>query len=112
MKLSARWAALSLVRDRLSAVAGSLISFFSSAMGRGVVVTTATGLVPRRSAICKFIQASSARGHFASSSHQAASNCGPRRPSGSAAENTCATVPLGQVRRRFDGSNFGRSSGW
>ena len=59
---------------------GSAISFLSSGIGRGVVVTTWRGLRARaaaRTAACP--RSLPARRHLASSSHQAASNCGPRK---------------------------------
>ena len=46
---------------------------------------------PSRRPNCSMSQVSCGRCHLASSSNQAASNCGPRRLSGSSAENTCAT---------------------
>ena len=46
-----------------------------------------------------------------SSSHQAASNCGPRRLSGSSAANICAMAPLGHTSWLLGASSFGRSSG-
>ena len=49
--------------------------------------------------------------HLASSSTQAASNCGPRRLSGSCAENTCATAPFSQTSRLRVASHFGTRSG-
>ena len=67
-------------------------------MGRGVVVTTHCGSGPSRSANCSVSQARSGRRHLHSSSHQAASNWGPRRLSGSSAANICAIVPLGQTQ--------------
>src|ERR1035438_1944784 len=45
--------------------------------------------------------------HLASSSAQAAVNCGPHRLSGSSAENTCATAPFFDCSRRRDGIHCG-----
>ena len=78
-------------------------------IGRGVVVITCRGCSPRRSANCSTSNAASACRHLASSSIQAASNCGPRRLSGSSAENACATAPLLHSTRRRDGIQVGRS---
>ncbi len=55
---------------------------------------TCRGRSPRRSPNCSMSKVASAWRHLASSSHQAAANCGPRRLSGSSAENACATAPL------------------
>ena len=79
-------------------VPGASSTVLSSGVHCGVVVTTARGMSPRRSANCSMSQASTF-GHFASSSHQAASNCGPRRLSGLLAEKVCATAPFGQTSR-------------
>src|SRR6185312_3769546 len=43
--------------------------------------------------------AASASGHLATSSAQAAANCGPRKRSGSEADSTVASAPLGQMSR-------------
>ena len=93
----------------VTAVVGSAISRLSSAIGRGVVVMTCRGRSPRRSPNCSMSKVASAWRHLASSSHQAAANCGPRRLSGSSAENTCATAPFGHSSRRRDGIQCGRS---
>ena len=53
--------------------------------------------------------AASAWRHFAISSDHAQQNCGPRRLSGSSAENTCAIWPSGHSSRFRDGSQVGRS---
>ena len=90
-------------------VAGSAISRLISAIGRGVVVITCRGRSPRRSPNCSMSKVASAWRHLASSSAQAAANCGPRRLSGSSAENTCATAPFGHSSRRRDGIHAGRS---
>jgi hypothetical protein len=47
---------------------------------------------------------------LAISSAQAASNCGPRKESGSSAENTCAIAPFRHSSLRSDGDQVGRSS--
>ena len=62
-----------------------------------------------RTAACP--RRSRARRHLQSSSHQAASNCGPRRLSGSSAANIWAMVPLGQTSWLLETSSLGRSSG-
>ncbi len=49
--------------------------------------------------------------HLASSSHQAASNCGPRNCSGSSAEKQRPIAPFGHSSRRRDGIQSGRSPG-
>ena len=77
----------------------------------GVVVTTACGLSPSRRQNCSMSQASSAFFHFASSSTQAASNCGPRSASKSCAEKACASAPLGQTSLRCPAFHCGRRSG-
>ena len=105
----ARLRALATVAARVTAVFGSAISRLISAIGRGVVVMTCRGRSPRRSPNCNMSNVASAWRHLASSSHQAAANCGPRRLSGSSAENTCATAPLGHSSRRRDGIQCGRS---
>jgi hypothetical protein len=98
------------VPARASAVEGSAIRRLSSAIGRGVVVMTCRGRSPNRSPNCNISNAASAWRHFASSSAQAAWNCGPRRLSGSSAENVSATTPLGHSTRRREGIHCGRSS--
>ena len=67
--------------------------------------------LPAAARTAAWSQASSAFFHLASSSTQAASNCGPRRLSGSCAENTCAIAPFGQTSRRRVASHSGRRSG-
>ena len=79
-------------------------------MARGVVVMTHCGSEPSRRANCSVSQAMSGTRHLQSSSHQAASNCGPRRLSGSSAANIWAIEPLGQTSRFLDASSLGRSS--
>ena len=108
-KSGGRFAALARVVARVTTWAGSAISFFRSASGRGVVVTMTRGHSPRRSPNCSMSQTSCAWRHLAISSHHAASNCGPRRLSGSSAEKTCAMAPLRQTRRRRVASHCGRS---
>ena len=111
--VGARFVALSAVARLTVMVASSAMIFFKSAVARGVVVTQACGASPRRKPNCSMSHALSARRHFASSSHQAAENCGPRSASASSAENNSATAPFGHVRRRFDGSKSGLSlAGW
>jgi hypothetical protein len=56
-------------------------------------------------------QAASPFVHFASSSDHAQSNCGPRRLSGSLAENTCATAPFGHTSRLRPACHSGLRSG-
>ncbi len=58
--------------------------------------TYCRGRSPKRSANCSMSHAASAFGHLATSSHQAAANCGPRNRSGSLAERTVASTPLRQ----------------
>ena len=96
---------------RVRTVEGLANSAFKTPTLRGVVVTTCLGFSPILSANCNMSQASSARFHLANSSTQAASNCGPRRLSGSCAEKTCATAPLGQTNRLRPASHSGRRSG-
>ena len=64
-------------------------------------------------AISERVEASPRRSMQAptNAAHQAASNCGPRRLSGSSAENICAMAPEGQMSWPFDGSKCGRSCG-
>ena len=80
-------------------------------MGLGVVVTTKRGSLPSLSPSSRLSQQSWAYFHFANSSHQAWWCCGPRSCSGASPEYVVAMVPLGQVRRRLDGSYFGASHG-
>jgi hypothetical protein len=108
MKAGDRCAALACVDARVTAVRGS-DSRLISAVGRGVVVTSWRGRTPSRRPNCRLSKAASGWRHFASSSHQAASNCGPRSCSGSSAENTCATAPFGHSSRRRDEVHCGRS---
>ena len=68
-----------------------------SSMGLGVVVTTERGCCPSLRAKERLSQVWLGYCHEASSSHQAASNCGPLSWSGSWLENTRACAPLGQV---------------
>lgn len=105
--------ALSRVAARETTVPTSPISRFSSGVGRGVVVTTSRGCLPRRRPNCSMSHVSSPWRHLHSSSAQAAANCGPRRASGSSAENTIATAPFGHSSRRRVGIHCGRSlRGW
>ena len=83
----------------------------STGAALGVVVTQARGRSPSRSANCSMSQGSRPLRHFASSSHQAASNCGPRIASGSEAENARASAPFGQRRLRVCAIQSGRRSG-
>ena len=82
-----------------------------SGIGRGVVVTSWRGRAPRRRPNCSMSKVASAWCHLASSSHQAASNCGPRNCSGSSAEKQRPTAPLGHSSRRREGVQAGRSPG-
>ena len=75
------------VPARVTAVDGSAINRLRSVIGRGVVVMTCRGRSPRRSPNCNISKVASAWRHLASSSTHAAWNCGPRRLSGSSAEN-------------------------
>ncbi len=109
MKVGARFAALSAVAARVTTVPASASSFFNSGIGRGVVVATICGAAPSLSANCSMSHVFCGCRHLATSSHQAASNCGPRRPSGSSAENICAIAPDAQISCPFDGSKRGRS---
>ena len=108
-KLGARLSALSAVAAHVTTVPASAISFFKNGVDRGVVVATICGCSPRRSANCSMSQVRCGWRHLATSSHHAASNCGPRRLSGSSAENTWAIAPDGQIICPFDGSKRGRS---
>lgn len=83
---------------------------FSTGTFRGVVVTQTCGLSPSRNANCNWSQVSCAFFHLASSSTQAASNWGPRKPSGSCAVCTVATAPFGQTSRLRPASHSGRRS--
>ena len=56
-------------------------------------------------------QAASSLRHLPSSSHQAQSNCGPRKLSGSLAEKVCASAPFGHTSRRRLACHSGRRSG-
>ena len=77
----------------------------------GVVVTQALGHSPRRNANCIISHVSCAFGHFANSSAQTASNCGPRKRSGSNAENKRASAPFGQTNICRPATHFGILSG-
>ncbi len=99
------------VGARVTTVPGASTSPSSSGVLRGVVVTTIRGRVPSRSANCSWSQASSPFVHLPSSSHQAASNCGPRSASGSRAEKICAVAPFGQTSRLRVACHSGRRSG-
>ena len=82
-----------------------------SSMGLGVVVMTARGYRPSLSAKERLSQVCSGYSHAAISSHQAASNCGPRNWSGSCEEKARAKAPLGQVSFRLEGSYQGLFQG-
>jgi hypothetical protein len=77
-----------------------------SGIGRGVVLIIACGLGPMRKPIMAIDQASPVfsnslgRYQAANSSAHSASCCGPRRRSGSSAENDVAIAPLAQITRR------------
>ncbi len=60
-----------------------VVSSLRSFMGLGVVVTTHLGLEPSLSPNARLSQVNLGYCHEASSSHQAASNCGPLSWSGS-----------------------------
>ncbi|HYD88709.1 MAG TPA: hypothetical protein VEA80_14640 [Vitreimonas sp.] len=83
---------------------GSARSIRSAGIGFGVVVTTSCGASPMRRPMRRIASVSLGRGQMQNSSAHAASNCGPRRRSGSSAENAYATEPFGQVSRRREGS--------
>jgi hypothetical protein len=99
---------LSSVLIRVTRVPASFTSASIKGVARGVVVISWRGLVPSLSANCSMSQVSLACRHLPSSSHQARSNCGPRRLSGSSDENICATAPEGQTSLRRVASNAGR----
>ena len=90
---------------------GLLGSERTSSTALGVVVTMDRGCRPRRRANARLSHDSLGYCHDASSSHHAASNCGPRNWSGSWLENTRAKAPLGQVSFRLEGSYVGLSQG-
>ena len=70
------------------------------AAGKGVVVAMTRGASPSLNPICSVSHTACPRSQAATSSHQATSNCGPRRLSGSSAEKTCASAPLSKLNRR------------
>jgi hypothetical protein len=74
-----------------------------SLVGRGVVATRQRGLRPNLNPNCNMSQVSG-RAQEPSSSHTAASCCGPRNRSGSSALNVVAIAPFGHVNRRFEDS--------
>src|SRR6185312_16083057 len=76
---------------------------------RGVVVMSCFGCSPSRKPNCSMSKQASAFFHLPSSSNQAASNCGPRRLSGSSDEYICATAPLLHTSRRRLASKRGLS---
>jgi hypothetical protein len=75
-------------------------SSFTSLLGRGVVVAATRGSLPSLSPNIIVFQVSSSLAHTPISSHHAASNCGPRKLSGSSAENTYASAPFGHASLR------------
>jgi hypothetical protein len=94
--------------EEVTATAGSASSRFNSGSGFGVVVISWRGRRPSLSPNCSMSKQASMFFHFANSSSQAASNCGPRRLSGSSEENICATAPLSHTSRRRVASKRGR----
>ncbi len=88
---------------RVSCVPGAATNRRISGTGRGVVVATICGVLPNLRLSARLSHVASALSHFAHSSAQARWCSGPRKPSGSAAENSVAIVPLGQISRRRDG---------
>ena len=92
------------LRGRCAVVTGG-----ASGIGRGVVVMICAGRSPSRRPNCSMSKQSCGWRHFASSSHQARSNCGPRRLSGSSEENICATAPLSHNSLFREASKRGRS---
>ena len=109
MKPGARLSRLASVLIRVNTVSASPISAFRSGTGRGVVVISCRGRSPSRRPNCSMSQVSCPYFHFASSSHQAKWNCGPRKLSGSSEEKICAIAPFGQTSRRRDASKLGRN---
>ena len=103
-KAGARLSLLSNVVPRVMKVPGLSIRVRTSSMGLGVVVTTERGRRPSLSAKERLSQVSAGYSHEASSSHHAASNCGPLSWSGSWLENARAWAPLGHVSFRLEGS--------
>jgi hypothetical protein len=98
-KSPARLCRLSQVAERVTAVSDAASKRFRAPIGRGVVVTINRGRSPSRSACCRMASVSSGRVQKHNSSHQAASNCGPRRLSGSSAEKQNACAPFAHTRR-------------
>ncbi len=92
-------------------VVGSTMMRLRTGSRRGVVVIMARGLVPARSARSARSHVASARCQQASSSAQRVSTLNPRARSGSSPLKQTARAPLGQVMRRFEGSNRGRHHG-
>src|SRR5690242_19547725 len=96
---------LSPVAPVVVTVHASSLIFHSSAIGLGVVVTSARGRPPRLKPICRLVHVSSGLPHFASSSAHAKSCSGPRSPSGLSPENSCASLPFGHLSRPRLGSH-------
>ncbi len=107
----ARCRALAKVVSFDSRVVGASRIAVRSSIGLGVVVTTARGCVPSRRHSSTVSHIRPGRDQAQSSSHQSRSNWSPRARSGWSADRQIATAPLGQVSRRFDGSNRGRFQG-
>src|SRR5690606_4515302 len=105
---AARLAAFSSVRMRVSVTSGLATSLRIRATSFGVVVRSCIGRRPSLSPNWSMSKHASASFHFATSSHHAASNCGPRKLSGSSEEKTCATAPLSHTSRLRLGSKRGR----
>ena len=107
----ARCRALAKVASFDSRVVGSPRIRPRSLIGLGVVVTTVRGCCPsrRQSRTVSHIRCGCCQAQ--SSSHQSRSNWSPRARSGWSADRQIAMAPLGQVSRRFDGSNRGRFQG-
>src|SRR5687767_12693326 len=84
----------------------SFTRFLIRGIGRGVVVITPRGSRPNRKPRRSWSQLSIKR-HDATSSAQKPSCCGPRKRSGSSAENVVQIAPFGHVNLRFEGSYVG-----
>ena len=95
---------MSKVEPLVTCTPGLLGSDRINSMGLGVVVTTERGCRPSLRAKLRLSQVCAGYSHDASSSHHAASNCGPLSWSGSWLEKASAKAPLGQVSFRLDGS--------
>ena len=98
----ARLSLLSNVVPRVTWTPGPLVSVLTSSMDLGVVVTTERGRRPKRKANVRLSQVCAGYSQEASSSHHAASNCGPLIWSGSWLEKASANAPLRHVSFRFE----------